>query len=115
MCIRLVSAEMFTIIIFSVMDSDLESVIQPVRAPILRYKCLSEINIPPNCVVIHRIGVSMQCPTALCFNFSVMIRVTLVVFKDRVCRFGGLLSKCGLSLELNIHFMNAIHQFEGNY
>ena len=35
--------------------------------------------------------------------------------KDRVYRFGGSLSKRGISLELSNHFMNAIHQIEGNY
>ena len=36
-------------------------------------------------------------------------------FKDRVCPFCSILRKIGIVLELKVHFLNAIHQFEGNY
>ena len=35
--------------------------------------------------------------------------------KDRVCRFCGTLRKIGISQELSVHFLNAIHQTEGNH
>ena len=37
------------------------------------------------------------------------------LLKDRVFRFCGTLRKNGISQELSVHFLNAIHQIEGNY
>ena len=45
----------------------------------------------------------------------VSLTVPAIHIKDRVCRFGAPLSTFGISAELNIHFMNVIHQFEENY
>ena len=42
-------------------------------------------------------------------------KITFKVLKDRVFQFGGPCSKIGISPELNIHFMNALHHIDGNH
>ena len=37
------------------------------------------------------------------------------LIKDRVCRICGTLRKIGISQELSVHFLNAIHQNEESY
>ena len=39
---------------------------------------------------------------------------TDILLKDRVFRFCGTLRKIGISQEVSVHFLNAIHQIEGN-
>ena len=47
--------------------------------------------------------------------FSCITCLYILIIKDRVCRFCGILRKIGIVQELNAHFWNAIHQIEGNY